>query len=163
MKRFDAELFKQTLMQTPWDSVFIFDETDDVLDSWEKLSIDGLEQHCPWRTKRVAWVNQAPWITPAVIKQLQFRDAFLKKFRRHRNPSVWADYKKARNKEVGMLRNIKRKFYVSKLEQNENDTKGTLFDLDNDLNLTAKAFDMVDQVILQDKLYAYGLDNTSLT
>ena len=125
MKRFNAELFKQTLMQTPWDSVFIFDETDDVLDSWEKLSIDRLEQHCPWRTKHVAWVNQAPWITPAVIKQLQFRDAFLKKFRRHRNPSVWADYKKARNKVVGMLRNIKRKFYVSKLEQNENDTKGT--------------------------------------
>lgn len=124
MKRFDAELLKQTLMQTPWDSVFIFDETDDVLDSWEKLFIDGLEQHCPWRTKRVAWVNQAPWITPAIIKQLQFRDALLKKFRRHRNPSVWADYKKARNKAVGMLRNIKRKFYVSKLEQNENDAKG---------------------------------------
>ena len=125
MKRFDTELFKQTLMQTPWDSVFIFDQTDDVLDSWEKLFIDGLEQHCPWRTKRVAWVNQAPWITPAIIKQLQFWDAVLKKFRRHRNPSVWAAYKKARNKAVGMLRNIKRKFYVSKLEQNENDAKGT--------------------------------------
>ena len=121
MKRFDAELFKQTLMQTPWDSVLIFDKTDDVLDSWEKLFIDGLEQHCPGRTKRVACVNQAPWITPAIIKQLQFRDALLKKFRRHRNPSVWAAYKKARNKAVGMLRNIKRKFYVSKLEQNEND------------------------------------------
>ena len=26
-----------------------------------------------------------------------------------------------------------------------------------------KTFDMVDHVILQDKLYAYGLDNTSLT
>ena len=76
MKRFDAELLKQTLMRTPWDSVFIFDETDDVLDSWEKLFIDGLEQH--WRTKRVAWVNQAPWITPAIIKQLQFKDALLK-------------------------------------------------------------------------------------
>ena len=37
-----------------------------------------------------------------------------------------------------------------------------LFNLDSDLNLTAKAFDMVDHVILQDKLYAYGLDNTSL-
>ena len=117
MKRFDAELLKQTLMQTPWDSVFIFDETDDVLDSWERLFIDGLEQLRPWRTKRVAWVNQAPWITPAIIKQLQFRDALLKKFRCHRNPSVWADYKKARN--------IKRKFYVSKLEQNENDAKRT--------------------------------------
>ena len=38
---------------------------------------------------------------------------------------VWAAYKKARNKAVGMLRNIKHKFYVSKLEQNGNDAKGT--------------------------------------
>ena len=37
MKMFDAELFKQTLMQTPLDSVFIFDEIDDMLDSWEKF------------------------------------------------------------------------------------------------------------------------------
>ena len=49
MKRFDAKLFKETLMQTPWDSVFIFDDTDDLLDSWEKLFIDALEQHFPWR------------------------------------------------------------------------------------------------------------------
>ena len=125
MKRFDAELFKQTLMQTPWDSVFIFDDIDDMLDSWEKLFNDALEQHCPWRIKRVARVNQAPWITPAIIKQLQFRDALLKKFKHHRNPCVWADYKKARNKAVSMLRSAKRKFYVSKLEQNVNNAKGT--------------------------------------
>ena len=99
MKRFDAELFKQTLMQTPWDSVGIFDQTDDVLDSWEKLFIDRLEQHCPWRTKRVAWVNQAPWITPVIIKQLQFRDALLKKFRCHRNPSVWVLIKRQETKQ----------------------------------------------------------------
>ena len=89
------------------------------------LLIDALEQHCPWRTKRVARVNQGPWITPAITKQLQLRDASLKKFKSHRNPNVWADYKKAKNKAVGMLRNIKRKFYVSKPEQNENDAKET--------------------------------------
>ena len=44
-----------------------------------------------------------------------------------------------------------------------------LFNLDNDrvsgmiLIDYCKAFDMIDHVILQDKLYAYGLDNTSLT
>ena len=44
-----------------------------------------------------------------------------------------------------------------------------LFNLDNNrlsgmiLIDYCEAFDMVDHVILQDKLYAYGLDNTSLT
>ena len=64
-----------------------------MLDSWQKLIIDAFEKHCPWRSKRVARVNQAPWI----IKQLQLRDSLLKKFKRRRNPNLWADYKKARN------------------------------------------------------------------
>ena len=44
-----------------------------------------------------------------------------------------------------------------------------LFNLDNErvsgmiLINYCKAFDMVDHLVLQDKLYAYGLDNTSLT
>ena len=33
LKRFDAELFKQTLKQTPCDFVFVFDVIDDMLDS----------------------------------------------------------------------------------------------------------------------------------
>ena len=43
---------------------------------------------------------------------------------------------------------------------------GLLFNLDNDgvsgmiLIDYCKAFDMVDHIILQDKLYAYGLDKT---
>ena len=48
-------------------------------------------------------------------------------------------------------------------------TDDLLFNLDNErvsgmiLIDYCKAFDMVDHVILQDKLYSYGLDNTSLT
>ena len=33
LKRFDAELFKQTLKQTPCDFVVVFDVIDDMLDS----------------------------------------------------------------------------------------------------------------------------------
>ena len=37
MKQFDENRFKEALSQAPWDTVFVFDEIDDMLDSWESL------------------------------------------------------------------------------------------------------------------------------
>ena len=45
MKDFDEEQFKSTLKQTPWDSVFIFDDIDDML----SLFNTALDYNCPWR------------------------------------------------------------------------------------------------------------------
>ena len=53
MKDFN-EQFKSTLKETPWDSVFIFDDIDDMLSSWESLFNSALDSNCPWRVKRVA-------------------------------------------------------------------------------------------------------------
>ena len=46
-----------------------------------------------------------------------------KRSKRSNNPDDWAEYKKARNKAVGMLKSAKRKYYVSKLENNKNNAK----------------------------------------
>ena len=48
MKRFEEEHFKLTLEHTPWDTVFVFDEIDDMLESWENLFTNAVDQHCPW-------------------------------------------------------------------------------------------------------------------
>ena len=37
MKQFNENRYKETLSQAPWDTVFVFDEVDDMLDSWESL------------------------------------------------------------------------------------------------------------------------------
>ena len=37
MKQFDENRYKEALSQAPWDTVFVFDEVDDMLDSWESL------------------------------------------------------------------------------------------------------------------------------
>ena len=123
MKRFDEEQFKLTLEHTPWDTVFVFDEIDDMLESWENLFTNAVDQHCPWWYKRVALVNQTPWMSNAIIDQLRLRDTLLKRSKRSNNPDDWAEYKKARNKAVGMLKGAKRKYYVSKLENNKNNAK----------------------------------------
>ena len=53
MKQFDENRFKDALSQAPWDTVFVFDEIDDMLDSWESLFNSVLDENCPWREKRV--------------------------------------------------------------------------------------------------------------
>jgi len=123
MKRFDEEQFKLTLEHTPWDTVFVFDEIDNMLESWENLFNNTVDQHCLWRNKRVALVNQTPWMSNAIIDQLRLRDTLLKRSKHSNNPDNWAEYKKAKNKAVGMLKSAKRKYYVSKLENNKNNAK----------------------------------------
>ena len=50
MKQFDENRFKEALSQAPWDTVFVFDEIDDMLDSWESLFTSLLDENCPWMT-----------------------------------------------------------------------------------------------------------------
>ena len=47
----------------------------------------------------------------------------LKRSKHSNNPDEWDEYKKARNKAVGMLKSAKRKYYLSKLENNKNNAK----------------------------------------
>ena len=86
MKRFDEKQFKLTLEHTPWDTVFVFDEIDDMLESWENSFNNAVDQHCPWRNKRVALVNQTPWMSNAIIDQLRLRDTLLKRSKHSNNP-----------------------------------------------------------------------------
>ena len=53
MKNFNEEHFKSTLRQAPWDTVFLFDDIDDILDSWESLFIGAIDTDCPWRIKEL--------------------------------------------------------------------------------------------------------------
>ena len=47
LKVFIEEQFKSTLKETPWDSIFVFDDIDDVLSSWESLFNSALDSNCP--------------------------------------------------------------------------------------------------------------------
>ena len=53
MKNLNENEFKHALSQAPWDTVFLFDDINEILDSWELLFNSVLDSHCPWREKRV--------------------------------------------------------------------------------------------------------------
>ena len=124
MKQFDENRFKEALSQAPWDTVFVFDEIDDMLDSWESLFNSVLDENCPWREKRVKRAAQAPWMTSSVLKQLHLRDNCLKTARRSNNADDWSNYRAARNKAVAMIRSAKRKFFCNAFEENKGNSRG---------------------------------------
>ena len=87
MKDFNEEQFKSTLKETPWNSVFVFDDIDDMLFSWESLCNSALDSNCPWRVKRVTKAKKSPWLDSSVIKQLRKRDRLLKIAKRSKTPA----------------------------------------------------------------------------
>lgn len=74
----NEEQFKASLKQAPWDTVFIFDDLDDMVESWESLFNQALDSHCPWSEKRVSRDTQPPWMNSRVQKQIHTRDSCLK-------------------------------------------------------------------------------------
>ena len=62
MKSFDKDQFKRTLEQIPWETAFVFEDVDDVVYAWEKMFNSALDDHCPWREKRIKHTTQPPWM-----------------------------------------------------------------------------------------------------
>ena len=98
MKHFDGKQFLQSLLQAPWDTAFLFDDTDDVIYAWEQIFNSVLDSLCPWHEKRLKQATQPQWMTKAVIKQLHIRDHLLKVARRSDDMADWASYRSAKNK-----------------------------------------------------------------
>ena len=98
MKHFDEKQFLQSLLQAPWDTAFLFDDTDDVIYAWEQIFNSVLDSLCPWHEKCLKQATQPQWMTKAVIKQLHIRDHLLKVARRSDDMIDWASYRSAKNK-----------------------------------------------------------------
>ena len=119
MKDFDELRFVSTLKDIPWDTAFVFDTIDDMLGTWEQLFNNALDQHCPWREKRVKTEKQAPWMTREVLQHLHRRDSLLKKAKISALPADWEIYKIARNKATNAIKSAKTKFYNNCFEESK--------------------------------------------
>ena len=124
MKGFDETKFLTTLKEVHWDTVFVFDDMGDMLDTWEQLFNKALDSHCPWRGKRVAREKQVPWMTADVLKHLHRRDSLLKIARVSGSLEDWDKYKMARNRASNAIKTAKKNFFSNCFENNKGNTKG---------------------------------------
>ena len=79
MKRLDAQKFVEELSDASWDSVFVFEDTDDIVDSWYKIFTVVLDSQIPVKEKRVKKRDQPNWFTTEINEAMKKRDKLLNK------------------------------------------------------------------------------------
>ena len=94
MKNLNEAEFQSNLRQAPWDTVFLFDDIDDILYNWESLFNSVIDPLCLWRVKRVTKANQVSWLNGLILRQLETRDACLKTAKPLNTSDAWTKYRK---------------------------------------------------------------------
>ena len=70
-KRLDAQKFVDDLSKAPWDTAFVFEDTEDIVDSWYKIFTDILDSHIPVKEKRVKKNAQPIWFTSEINEAMK--------------------------------------------------------------------------------------------
>ena len=70
------------LQNVPWDTIKLFDDTDDILDAWLDLFLQVIDKHVPIKHQRVKRINQPRWISPEILDAIKSRD-------RHKSSVPW--------------------------------------------------------------------------
>ena len=73
LKRLDPKKSIQILDETPWDSAFVFDDVEDVVDSWYMLLNEAINCIVPLQKKRIKRETQPKWMSPEIMALLTSR------------------------------------------------------------------------------------------
>ena len=70
-KDFDEVKFNDDLQSAPWDTIKLFDDTNDIFKAWTDLFLQVVDKHVPIKQHRVKHKNQPQWMTPGHLKFLK--------------------------------------------------------------------------------------------
>ena len=70
----------------------MFDNVDDISSHWGNLLEQVIDKHAPVKQIQLR-VNQLPWITPQIQKEIRRRNRLYKKCRKDKHEIAWLDYK----------------------------------------------------------------------
>ncbi len=108
----------------PWDSAFVFDDIDDVLDALELLLNQTVKQHIQLKQKRVKKLKQPDWMNDRIVNAIKQRDNELKRARKTNNSDDWSKYKRTKCFVTNLIRKSKRVYFQESIENNKGNPKG---------------------------------------
>ena len=80
--------FIDDLKSTPWDIIKVFDDANDIVDTWSDLFCDIVDKLLPLRQHRVKRKQQPKWLTADIIDAFTTRDRF-KSLNNHEQCKIW--------------------------------------------------------------------------
>lgn len=75
-KQFNKDDFINDLESTPWDIIKVFDDTNEIVDTWSSLFLKIVDKHLPLKTQRVKHKTQPKWLTPDILEAIKTRDRY---------------------------------------------------------------------------------------
>ena len=103
----------KALNDAPWNTAFIFDETDNIVDAWYKIFTNVLDVYAAIKQKRVKKISQSKWFTDDLKNEIQSLDYLLKKAKKTQKADDWSYYRKARNKVNELISMTKKNYFKS--------------------------------------------------
>ena len=100
-KHFNEQEFISDLQSVPWDIIKLFEDTNDVVDTWSSMFLNIVDKHLPMKSQRVKHRQQPKWITPEIIEAIKTRD-------RHKSINNETQYRIWRNKIVMLIKQSKK-------------------------------------------------------
>ena len=111
-KHFDELKFVEDLQSVPWDTIKLFDDTDDILEAWLDLFLQVVDKHVPLKQHRVRHKNQPQWLSSEILEAMKCRD-------RHKSLGNHDEYKVWRNKVIKLIQNGKKTQYQTFISNNK--------------------------------------------
>ena len=112
-KNFDETKFIDDLKSTPWDIIKVFDDVNDIVETWSNLFCEIVDKHLPLRQHRVKRKQQPKWLTADIIDTFKARDRF-KSLNNQEQYKIW------RNKVSKMIKASKKRQYSEIINENVN-------------------------------------------
>lgn len=96
------------LKEDPCDTVFVFEDSDDIVDTWYDIFNKILHKHVPVVSRRMKGIRQPRLFTNDLNNEIHIRNGLLKKTRASNDQKDWTIFKKANNGVLQLIRNTKK-------------------------------------------------------
>ncbi len=117
-KHFNDDKYLYDLSTVPFHVCEIFDSVDDSYWFCSKLLKDVIDEHAPIK-KRIIKHNQVPYMNSNLRKAINVRNAFKRKYDKHKLSQNWERYRKQRNLVTQLRRNSLMEYMKKKCKQND--------------------------------------------
>ena len=122
-KNLNTDALLDDLRNSPWDSAFVFDDVDDILNALELVLNQAVKEHIPLKQKRVKKSKQPDWLNNSIINAITQRDKELREARKSNNPNNWAKYKRTKCFVTNLIRKSKRNYFQESIDKNKGNPK----------------------------------------
>ena len=119
IKSLNKEQFISSLYNAPWDCAFVFEDSNDVIDCWYNIFNDIVDEHLPFKEKRVKRRIQPKWFTNDIAQAIKSRDRLLNVAKQSKLDTDWSNFRKEKNRVTKLIRETKKTYFKDKVAENK--------------------------------------------